>query len=288
MIARKVILFILFAFLWAYAQEESDAVFVANGWNDSGKDEIVDNFIGPENAKNEGASLEESKAEEFVDHFIVAETVKNGRLSFSAEKIHWGGRVRLAAAITTPRLLVGAKTETGFAFNYFFYKQLAVQTGLDFHAKVLRDLRKNRVVGDYYVEDHSWYESGYGYGYGYGYAYGSRSIKNYTITYMGFAVPVALRLGNKFWGEIGVQLEYAKGWTDYSISSEPKELKFDDPFTSETTLHSNGFTGFGINVPMGMWNFELGLQASVDFHVIRHPESNQHLKSIGVIFAFWR
>ena len=280
MIARKVILFILFAFFWAYAQEESDAVFVANGWNDSGEDEIVDNFIGPENAKNEGASLEESKAEESVDHFIEAETVKNGRLSFSAEKIHWGGRVRLAAAITTPSLLVGAKTETGFAFNYFFYKQLAVQTGLDFHAKVLRNLGEYWVERYYYVEDHSWYESGY--------VYGSRRIKNYRITYMGVTVPVALRLGNKFWGEIGVQLEYAKGWTDYSISSEPKELTFDDPFTSETTLHSNGFAGFGINMPMGMWNFELGLQASVDFHAIRYPESNQYLKSIGVIFAFWR
>ena len=163
---------------------------------------------------------------------------------FSEKKMHFGGRAQLGLTFLEDKMY-GAGGDAGVAFCYFFYKKLAIQTGLEFRSLVMRSFYNHDKV---MYDDKSARKD---------YIY----VQNYTITFMGVSLPLALRFGNRFWGEFGFQFDYVGSWTDYAI---PPELEYglSDPFKPETTLYPSLLAGFGVNMPTGNWKVDLGVQAS--------------------------
>lgn len=192
---------------------------------------------------------------------------------FSREEMHFGGRGRLGLAIPFESFRFGIKGDAGFAFNYFFYEKLAVQTGLDFHVLTVRDFDgSNKRLYD-------------------GNKLELFEVIDYTISFIGVSLPLALRIGDRFWGEFGFQFDYVTGWTNYTISPKYYTGNLRDPFRPKTMLYPNVLAGLGVNVVMGNWYLELGLQATLGLSVFetdfeRTPDFP--LFSIGIVIAFWR
>lgn len=225
----------------------------------------------------------ESKANssDVVDADLEGDNIRRMFNSFSREEMHFGGRGRLgvAALFGDFGAKIGTKDDVGFAFNYFFYKKLAFQTGLDFHVLVLCDIDNGGYGGknlyNYYYSELRYYE-----------------VKDYTISFVGVSLPLTLRLGDRFWGEFGFQFDYVTGWTNYTTLPENYYTgHLRDPFRPKSMLYPNVLAGFGVNMPKGNWYLDLGVQITVglnDIEIDYEQSSEYPVFSIGVIIAFWR
>lgn len=247
---------------------------------------IVDDFTGGANEELLEADQSEN-GNELVEADIEGDNVGMQAVPFSEKKMHFGGRVRLGAAAIFESYKFGATGGAGFAFNYFFYKKLAFQAGLDFHTLVLRYFgSKSKTMYNVNSDQTYGWRSGLE----------EHSVINYTLSYFGVSLPLTLRAGDRFWGEFGFRFDYVAGWTDYDIPPELETYTRDlrDPFKPKKTLYPNFLVGGGINMPMGKWSPDLRLQASVCLSDIETDyEYRDHgtefpLFSIGVFIAFWR
>ena len=243
---------------------------------------IVDDFTGGANEELLEADQSEN-GNELVEADIEGDNAGMQAVPFSEKKMHFGGRVRLGAAAIFESHKFGATGGAGFAFNYFFYKKLAFQTGLDFHTLVLRILEAGS-------KSKKMYNVNSDQTYGWRLGLEKHSVINYTLSYFGVSLPLALRVGDRFWGEFGFRFDYVAGWTDYEIPPERDKYGLRDPFKPKTTLYPNFVAGGGINMPMGKWNLDLGLQASVGLSDIEtdYETTEFPLFSIGASIAFWR
>lgn len=271
---RKIIPYLVVAvFSCAYAQ---DAELL-----------IVDDFTGGANEELLEADQSENGSE-VVEVDIEGDIVGTQSVPGSGKKMHFGGRVRLGAAALFEDAVFkyykfGVAGGAGFAFNYFFYKKLAFLTGLDFRVLVLRNFLPIKK---------KMYNVNSGQTYGWRSGFEVHDVINYTLSYFGVSLPLALRVGDRFWAEFGFLFDYMAGWTDYEIPPEIESYTRDlrDPFKLKTTLYPNFLVGGGINMPMGKWSLDLGLQASIclsdietDYQTTQFP-----LFSIGIAIAFWR
>lgn len=242
---------------------------------------VVDDFTG-DSANEELLDADQSDNEsEAIEANIEGDNVGVQIVPFSEDIIHFGGRIRLGGAALCKSY--GATGAAGIALNYFFYKKFAIQTGINFQALVLRNFgEKSKEMYDVSRE----------YEYGWQDGLESHSVKNYTISFIGVSFPLALRVGDRFWSEFGIQFDYVAGRTDYTIPPElePYKENLRDPFKPKTTLYSNLLAGFGINMPMGNWYLDLGLQATVGLNKIEtdYETTEYPLFSIGVYIAYWR
>jgi hypothetical protein len=282
---RKIIIpfFVAVMFSCAFAQD-TELLVVDELPNGDVSEKLLDadqsesgNVIADHESNGVGSDLVEA---EIKDGYVGKEVVP-----FSEKKMHFGGLVQLGAAALSSdeSYMYGIKGNAGFAFNYFFYKRLAVQTGLDFHVLVLSDFDgMNKKI--YNIE--------WGY-----FAY--CPVDNYTLSFIGVSLPLALRFGGHIWAELGFRFDYAVGWTNYTIPpailreaeqyNEKYKEEFGDPYKPETTFYPNIFAAFGFSKLVGNWILDLGLQVmtclsdvEIDYEISEFP-----LFSIGVIIALW-
>ena len=264
----------LLGFLSVYAQEDDLIVLEDDDRSETDIEKLLD---ADQNEKN--VEVNDNNDRVVKDLFVESEvydTVKVKNMSpFSETNMHWGGSVHLGGASLNG--LYGPKGEVGFAFSYFFYKKMAIQCGLDFYALVLRDFKNTDKViySKFSLYDEEW-EKGIS----------KTEVSDYTVMFMGFSLPLALRIGNPLWGELGILFDYVYRETFFTLQEEIATDVYGDPFKPEWVLYPKLLVGLGINKPMDNWFLDMGLQFTLCLKKVEtdFEQSISPLLSIEFIF----